>query len=110
MGRVEKMDCRANGEIVFRAVRAIEPDSVEYLADGKFKDGLWKKKWVTLSSYSAHEHPIGSTPGRMQPLKRYTKPLKRSSIGRLIPGRRNAAFPHVQSGPDYFLASFILFS
>jgi hypothetical protein len=31
MGRVEKMDCRANGEIVFRGVRVLDPDSVEYL-------------------------------------------------------------------------------
>ena len=30
MGRVEKMDYRANGEVVFRAVRLLGPDSVEY--------------------------------------------------------------------------------
>ncbi len=30
MGRVEKMDCKANGEVVFRAIRVLDPDSVEY--------------------------------------------------------------------------------
>jgi transposase-like protein len=31
MGRVEKMDCRANGEVVFGAERALDPDSMQYL-------------------------------------------------------------------------------
>lgn len=30
MNRVEKMDCRANGEVVFRAMRDLDPDSMEY--------------------------------------------------------------------------------
>jgi hypothetical protein len=31
MGGVQKMDYRANGEVVFRGVRALDPDSMECL-------------------------------------------------------------------------------
>ncbi len=87
MGRVEIMDCRANGEILFRAVRLLDPDSVEYPNRWDVQGWVLKKEM----GYAIHG----------QKAEAYS--AKNRSHGDRVSGKK---FPHAHSPSSFQLDFF----